>query len=91
MPDASEASPGCYICGKPIVVEHKGANSDYGLCAQHLVSATLAQAWQAVDRAIRPLGYGGGASNSPWSQGYERAKNEALNAISALLDKSGVR
>jgi hypothetical protein len=46
----------------------------------------LTEAWQAVDRAVRPLGYGGGVSNSPWNQGYERAKNEALNAILALRD-----
>lgn len=46
----------------------------------------LTEAWQAVDRAIRPLGYGGGASNSPWNQGYERAKNQALNAILELRD-----
>lgn len=45
----------------------------------------LRDAWQAVDRAIRPLGYGGGASNSPWNRGYEQAKDEALNAIYALI------
>lgn len=48
----------------------------------------LTEAWQAVDRAIRPLGYGGGASNSPWNQGYEQAKNKALNAILALRDEA---
>lgn len=47
----------------------------------------LGDAWQAVDRAIRPLGHGPGVgSNSPWNEGYERAKNEALNAILALRD-----
>lgn len=46
----------------------------------------LTEAWQAVDRAVRPLGHGGGASNSPWNQGYERAKNQALNAILGLRD-----
>lgn len=47
----------------------------------------LTEAWQAVDRAIRPLGYGGGATNSPWNRGYEQAKNEALNAILELRDR----
>lgn len=46
----------------------------------------LTEAWQAVDRAVTPLGYGGGATNSPWNKGYEKAKNEALNAILALRD-----
>lgn len=48
----------------------------------------LTEAWQAVDRAIRPLGYGGGATNSPWNQGYEQAKNEALNVILELRDRA---
>lgn len=47
----------------------------------------LTEAWQAVDRAITPLGYGGGVSNSPRNAGYEQAKNEALNAILALRDQ----
>jgi hypothetical protein len=45
----------------------------------------LAQAYEAVDRVITPLGYGGGATNSPWNAGYEQAKNESLNAIYALM------
>lgn len=44
----------------------------------------FAQAMTAVDQVIRPLGYGGGATNSPWNQGYEKAKREALDALYAL-------
>jgi hypothetical protein len=45
------------------------------------------EAWQAVDHATRPLGYGDGASNSPWNEGYEQATNKALNAILALRNE----
>jgi hypothetical protein len=47
--------------------------------------ATFTEAWQAVDRAVRPLGTECGQSR--WNAGYTQARNEAQNAILALRDR----
>lgn len=88
MPDGPSGAPTtCNFCGAASVVTCQG-RPPYGLCADHLVRATLTEAWQVVNRAVTPLGYGGDVTNSPWNTGYEQAKNEALNALLALRDRS---
>lgn len=44
------------------------------------------EAWQAVDRAVRPLGTECG--QSPWNAGYTQARDEAQNAILELRDRA---
>lgn len=41
----------------------------------------LTEAWQAVHRAVTPLG-----GYSPWNDGFTTARDKALNAILALRD-----
>lgn len=45
----------------------------------------LTEAWQAVDRAVRPLGTECGQSR--WNAGYTQARDEAQNAILELRDR----
>lgn len=46
----------------------------------------LTEAWQAVDRAVRPLGTECGQSR--WNAGYTQARDEACNAILELRDRA---
>jgi len=77
-----------HICG------YAPGNGHHPLCdteaARWAYAKALNEAWQIVDRAVRPLGYGGGATNSPWNEGYEQAKNEAQNALLAALQEARV-
>ena len=77
------------MSGLTHVCTYAPQNGHHPLCdteaARWAYTKALSAALAVVDRAVTPLGYYGGASNSPWNQGYEQAKNEATNALLAAL------